>query len=112
MPETEQKNESTIKEIEVKGIKFNVDVDLVDDVETLAFIERIENRGQIAAVLPLLIHLMGQKEFEKLQKQFIELDAKEHAEKHPDDKDYKPRMRMTVLEPIYMAITEKFDPKG
>lgn len=112
MAETDQKSESTIKEIEVKGIKFNVDIDLVDDIETLALIDRIENKGHIAAVLPLLKHLMGEKEFDKLEAAFVEQDRKEHAEKHPDDKDYKPRMRMTVLEPIYLAIIDKFDPKG
>jgi hypothetical protein len=102
----------TVQEVEVKGYKFKVDTDLIDDVDTLQFIERIENKGQIAVVLPLLQHILGDAEFEKMKAFYVEQDAKEHAEKHPDDKDYKPRMRMTLLEPIYLAIVDKFDPKG
>lgn len=103
---------STVQEIDVKGYKFKVDTDLLDDVDSLDFIERIENKGQIGVVLPLLKHIMGVKEFEKMKAFYVEADGKEHAEKHPDDKDYKPRMRMSLLEPIYLAIVEKFDPKG
>ncbi len=110
--ETPQANETTIKEIEVKGYTFKVDTDLIDDVDTLQFIERIENKGQIAVVLPLLQHILGESEFEKMKAFYVDADAKEHAEKHPEDKDYKPRMRMTLLEPIYLAIVDKFDPKG
>lgn len=102
---------SSVKEIEVKGYKFTVDTDLLDDVDSLEFIERIENKGQVGVVLPLLKHIMGVAEYEKMKAFYIEQDAKEHAEKHPDDKAYKPRMRMSLLEPIYLAIVEKFDPK-
>ena len=97
----------TIQEIDVKGYKFKVDTDLLDDVDSLEFIERIENKGQVAVVLPLLKHIMGEAEFEKLKAHFVAEDAKEHEGKE----GYKPRMRMTLLEPIYLAIVEKFDPK-
>lgn len=103
----EATKESTIKDIEVDGYKFTVDTDNLDDVEALEFIDRIENKGQVAAVLPLLKFIMGVPEYEKLQKFFIEKDG----EAHKDQKDYKPRMRMTKLNDVYLAIIEKFDPK-
>lgn len=99
---------STVKEIEVKGYRFTADTDNLDDVDSLEFIERIENKGQVAAVLPLLKHIMGDAEFEKMKAHFIAEDAKAHAGK----KGYKPRMRMQVLNDTYLAIIEKFDPKG
>jgi len=99
---------STVKEIEVKGYKFTVDTDLLDDVDTLEFVERIENQGQVAAVLPLLKHIMGAGEFAKLKAFFIEQDAKEHE----GQEGYKPRMRMERMNDTYAAIIEKFDPKS
>lgn len=106
--ETEQKEVSTVKEIEVKGYKFQVDTDLLDDVDSLEFIERIEHKGQTAVVLPLLKHIMGSEEFEKLKAHFIAADGEEHKGKE----GYKPRMRIEVLSDTYLAIIEKFDPKG
>lgn len=109
MADADQKEEkSTVAEITVKGYTFKVDTDLIDDIETLAFIERIENQGQTAVVLPLLKHILGEQEFAKMEAFYKEQDAKEHEGKE----GYKPRMRMTLLEPIYLAIVEKFDPKG
>jgi hypothetical protein len=99
---------STVKEIEVAGVKFTVDTDRLDDVESLEFIERIENKGQVAAVLPLLKFIMGDKAFEELKAAFIKQDAEEHK----DVEGYQPRMRMGKLNDVYMAIIEKFDPKG
>lgn len=104
-PKTEQ---STIQEIDVKGYKFNVDTDLIDDVDTLEFIERIESKGQTAVVLPLLNHIMGAEEFEKLKAHFVAADAEAHKGKE----GYKPRMRIEVLSDVYLAIIDKFDPKG
>lgn len=106
--ETPQTETSTVKEIDVKGYKFTVDTDNLDDVDSLEFIERIENKGQVAAVLPLLKHIMGNAEFEKLKAHFIAEDAKAHEGKE----GYKPRMRMPILNDTYLAIIEKFDPKG
>ena len=104
-PKTEQ---STVKEIDVKGYKFMVDTDLLDDVDSLEFIERIEHKGQTAVVLPLLKHIMGDEEFEKLKAHFVTADG----EAHKDKEGYKPRMRIEVLSDVYLAIIEKFDPKG
>jgi len=107
MAETDQAPE-TVKEIDVRGYKFTVDTDRLDDVESLALIERIENKGQIAAVLPLLQLILGSDEFEKLKAHFIAEDAKAHEGKE----GYKSRMRIEILSDVYLAIIEKFDPKG
>jgi hypothetical protein len=106
--ETPQTEQNTVKEIDVKGYKFNVDTDMLDDVDSLEFIERIENQGQTAVVLSLLKHIMGADEFAKLKAHFIEVDAKAHEGKE----GYKARMRIEILSDVYLAIIEKFDPKG
>lgn len=105
--ETPQTEQSAVKEIDVRGYKFNVDTDMLDDVDSLEFIERIENKGQVAVVLPLLKHIMGADEFEKLKAHFVAEDAKAHEGKE----GYKPRMRIEILNDAYLAIIEKFDPK-
>jgi len=101
-------NTETIKEIDVKGYKFTVDTDLLDDVDSLEYIERIESQGQTAVVLSLLKHIMGNESFIKLKEHFTAEDAKAHA----GQANYKPRMRIEVLSDVYLAIIEKFDPKG
>jgi hypothetical protein len=105
-------NTSEIKEIEVDGYKFTVDTDKLDDVEALDFIERIENKGQVAAVLPLLKFMLDDTEYEQMRKAFIEIDAKEHKDKNPNSKNaYHPRFRINKLNAVYLAIIEKFNPK-
>lgn len=104
--------QTSIKEIEVDGYKFNVDTDLLDDIESLEIIERIENKGQVAAVLPLLKLILGIEEYEKLKAYFVKKDGEDHKAKNPEDTNYKPRMRVEKLSDVYLAIIEKFDPKG
>lgn len=110
--EAAKTEKTTIHDIELDGYKFTVDTDLLDDVNSLEYLERIENQGQVAAVLPLLKHIMGVAEYNKLHAYFIEKDGKDHAAAKPDDKTYRPRMRMEKLQEVYIAILEKFDPKG
>lgn len=98
----------TVKEVEVKGYKFNVDTDLLDDIRTLDLINEIENKKNITAIVPLLKLILGEAAFSKMEAHFIAEDAKEHEGKE----GYVPRFRMTLLTPIYMAIIAKFDPKG
>lgn len=107
MAETNQTN-STVKEVEVDGYKFSVDTDRLDDVEALEFIERIENKGQVAAVLPLLKLILGNEEYRKMQEYFVKKDASEHK----DDAGYNGRFRTSKLSEVYLAIINKFDPKG
>ncbi len=58
MADETPQTQSTVKDVDVKGYKFNVDTDLLDDVDSLEYIERIENQGQTAVVLSLLKHIM------------------------------------------------------
>lgn len=109
MAEPAQKTEkTTIHEIEIDGYKFTVDTDLIDDVDSLEYLERIENQGQVAAVLPLLKHIMGVPAYNELHKYFVEKDAADNKDKE----GYRPRMRMEKLQEVYIAILDKFDPKG
>lgn len=108
MADEADKKNSSIKEIEVEGYKFNVDTDLLDDVEAFEYIDRIENKGQVAGIVPLLQFLIGEKAYEDMKAHFAKIDA----EAHKDEKDYKGRFRVTKLNTVYTAIIEKFDPKG
>ena len=100
--------EETIKDITLDGYTFKADMDLLDDVDAFAIIDRIENKGQVAAIVPLLNFLVGQEEVAKLKAHFTEKDAGEHK----GQKDYKARFRIEKLNDVYMAIIEQYDPKG
>jgi len=102
----------TVHELEVHGVKFTVDTDLLDDVNTLDYFDRIEDKGQVAAVMPLLKNVLGKETYKKLQDDFTKVDAEQHAKEFPDDKDYHPRMRIQHLQDTYLAIVEKFNPKA
>lgn len=102
-----KENEPEVQEVELHGYKFTVDTDLLDDVETFEIIDRIENKGQTAQIVPLLKHILGDEQYDKIKTHFTELDAKEHK----DTKNYKPRFRLNKLNEVYLAIIEKFDPK-
>lgn len=102
---------STTKELELDGIKFTVDTDLLDDVEAFEHVDRIENKGQVAAVVPLLKFLIGEEGYNKLKTAFTEKDATEHAVANPDDTAYKGRFRVSKLSKIYEVIIENFNPK-
>ena len=100
--------ESTIKELELDGYKFKVDTDLLDDVEAFEYIDRIENKGQTAGIVPLLKFLVGDNGYDEMKAHFAKVDADAHTE----IKDYKGRFRISKLNDVYVAIIEKFDPKG
>lgn len=113
----EQAKQSTIHELTVHGVTFTVDTDLLDDVKTLELFDRIEDKGQVSAVQPLLKNIMGKAGYEKLEADFAKADAAEHAKEleeagEPEDKDYHPRMRIKHLQDTYLAIVEKFNPKA
>lgn len=103
---------STVHELTVHGVTFTVDTDLLDDVKTLELFDRIEDKGQVSAVQPLLKNVMGKAGYEKLEADFTKMDAEEHAKEFPEDKDYHPRMRIKHLQDTYLAIVEKFNPKA
>lgn len=100
--------ENTIKELEAEGVKFTVNTDLLDDVEAFEHIDRIENKGQVAAIVPLLTFLIGDEGYAKMKQAFIEQDAKEHQ----GEEGYKGRFRVSKLSKVYEVIVENFDPKG
>lgn len=108
----EQATKSTIHKLTVHGVSFTVDTDLLDDVKTLEYFDRIEDKGQVAAVMPLLKTILGKEKYAKLEADFTKVDADEHAKENPDDKDYHPRMRIKHLQDTYLAIVEKFNPKA
>lgn len=107
MAETEEKK-STISEVTVDGFAFKVDTDLLDDVEAFEYIDRIENKGQVAAIVPLLTFMVGDKGYAEIKAHFTQADAEEHK----GEADYKPRFRLQKLNEVYLAIIEKFNPKG
>ena len=115
MADTKQA-ERTISDVTVDGYTFRVDTDLMDDVEAFEYIDRIENKGQVAAIVPLLTFMIGRNEYLKMKAYFTEKDITDHANEliaaeKPADKDYKPRMRLQKLQDVYLAIVEKFNPK-
>lgn len=97
-----------IKEIELDGYAFTVDTDLIDDVEAFEYIDKIENKNQVGAIVPLLLFLIGDEEYKKMKVHFTKLDAEEHK----DVEGYKARFRVSKLNDVYAAIVDKFDPKG
>lgn len=99
---------TTAKEIELEGYKFMVDTDLLDDVEAFEYIDRIENKGQVAGIVPLLRFLIGDKGYEDMKDHFAAKDAEEHKEVE----GYKGRFRISKLSKVYETIIANFDPKG
>ena len=118
MAEPDKKTEeTTLSEITVDGYTFVADTDLMDDVEAFEYIDAIENKGRVAAIVPLLTFLIGREEYLKLKAYYTEKDGTDHAAKleadgKPVDLKYKPRMRMDKLHEVYLAIIEKYNPKG
>jgi hypothetical protein len=104
----QQDKKPSIKEIKFDGYTFVVDTDLIDDVEAFEYIDRIENKGQVAGIVPLIKFLVGEKGYDDMKSHFSKLDA----ELHKDTPDYKGRFRVSKLTEVYTAIIEQFDPKG
>ena len=84
------------KELEIDGYKFTVDTDLLDDVEAFELIDRIENKKQVTAIVPLLTFLIGAPGYEKMKAHYVKTEG---------------RFRVTKLSKVYELIIENFDPK-
>ncbi len=84
------------KELVFEGYEFKVDTDLLDDVEAFELIDRIENKGQVAAIVPLLKFLIGVEGYEAMKAHFVKTEGK---------------FRVTKLSKVYQVIIENFDPK-
>lgn len=87
----------TGKELEIDGYKFIVDTDLLDDVEAFEIIDRIENKNEVTAVVPLLKFLIGEKGYDDMKAHFVKKEG---------------RFRVTKLSQVYQVIVADFDPKG
>lgn len=100
MPDPAPKDDTKkdeIKELEIEGYKFKVDTDLLDDVEAFENIDRIENKGQVAAIVPLLKFLVGEKGYDEMKAHFVKTEG---------------RFKVTKLTKVYEVIIANFDPKG
>ena len=95
------------KEIELEGYKFTVDTDLLDDVEAFEHIDRIENKGQVAGIVPLLKFLIGEQGYDHMKQHFAQKDAEENK----GVAGYKGRFRISKLSKVYETIIANFDPK-
>lgn len=95
---TPTKTDGSVKrELTIDGYKFKVDTDLLDDVEAFEIIDRIENKNEVTAVVPLLKFLIGEKGYEEMKAHFVKKEG---------------RFRVTKLSKVYEVIVADFDPKG
>lgn len=83
-------------DIEYDGYKFVVDSALLDDVEIVDLIERIEAGKSLKATVEFLYYLIGKDGYEQMKAYFVKRDG---------------RFKLTKLTRVYYAIFEKFDPK-
>lgn len=83
-------------DIEYDGYKFTVDSALLDDVEIVDLIERIEAGKSLKATVEFLYYLIGKDGYDQMKAFFVKRDG---------------RFKLTKLTRIYYAIFEKFDPK-
>lgn len=95
--QTNGPEKNSIKELTIDDYKFTVDTDLLDDVDAFEHIDRIENKGQIVAVVPLLQFLIGKDGYEAMKAHFVATDGK---------------FRVSKLSKVYQVIIENFNPKG
>lgn len=65
-----------VRDFEFEGYKFKVDVNLIDDVDAFEIIDRIENKGQFAAIVPLFRFLVGNDGYDKMRAYFVKKDGK------------------------------------
>lgn len=84
-------------EVEYDGYKFTVDTAMLDDVEIVDLIERIEAGKSLKATVEFLYYLIGEDGYNDMKAFFVKRDG---------------RFKLTKLTRIYYAIFEKFDPKG
>lgn len=107
MADEAQKTEAP-KKLEIEGYEFTVDTDLLDDVEAFEYVDRIENKGQTAGIVPLIKFLISDEGYDKMKEYFTAKDA----EAHKEIEGYKGRFRVTQLVKVYEVIIANFDPKG
>lgn len=95
-PAPDDATKSEIKDVTYDGYTFQVNTDLIDDVDAIELIDKIENQQNLKAIIDFLDYLIGKDEYEKLKAYFVEKDG---------------RFKLTKLGELYQAILEQFDPK-
>ena len=83
-------------DVEFEGYKFKVDTGLLDDVDALDLIDKIENQSNMKAIVDFLQYLIGPDGYEQMKAYFVKKEG---------------RFKISKLTQIYVAIFEKFDPK-
>jgi hypothetical protein len=84
-------------DVEYDGYNFQVNTALLDDVDIIPLIERIEEKHSLSATVEFLHYLIGKDGFDKMKAFFVKRDG---------------RFKMSKMARIYYVIFEKFDPKG
>ncbi len=86
-----------IKDVNFDGYEFQVDTNVLDDVEIVELIDLIENKQNLKAIVDFLIYLLGEDGYKSMKEYFVKKDG---------------RFKLSSLSKIYQAIFENFDPKG
>lgn len=95
-PATDQASAS-VKDVTVDGYTFKVDTNIIDDVDNLELINKIENAGYLYGIIEFLQKIIGQDGYDNLKAHFVAQEGK---------------LSLTKLGKIYEAIFKEFDPKG
>lgn len=85
-----------LKDVTVDGYTFQVDMSLVDDVDNVELVDKIENEHNLKAIVEFLQKLLGADGYDKLRAYYVEKDG---------------RFKLSKLGEIYQAIFEQFNPK-
>jgi hypothetical protein len=83
--------------VSVEDYKFNIDKNLLDDLEVIEMIDDIESNERSYRIVGLLKVLLGEKQYKEMKVYF--------SEKHG-------KIDSALLTTIMTRIFEKFDPKG
>lgn len=95
-PATDQANPN-VKDVTIDGYTFKVDTNIIDDVDNLELINKIENGGYLYGIIEFLQKIIGQDGYDQLKAHFVQAEGK---------------LSLTKLGKIYEAIFKEFDPKG
>lgn len=86
---------TTIKHVEFEGYKFDVDLDVFDDVEFFKLADDLD-KGDTSKLIDIFVMALGQDGYDKLAAYFKKRDG---------------RLRMSVLQKITNVIFGLADPK-
>lgn len=84
-----------LTKITIEDYSFEIDPDIIDDVEILEQLETTQNGGSVQ-LIAMTKKLIGKEEYDKIKAHFMEKHGK---------------MRISTLSLIFTKIFESFDPK-